>query len=818
MDIEGFNEFELNLEKKFPNKKLLSAIGKVINIYIDKRPRKKRESAYKEIDLEPLREEFFETVGEGIHVYRDFKPKNDELDNSLTHSHYIKNLIRGIGGLRFPLAAYYWFHTKYISSNYAALIDDELFGDGVSYEQYFKKSIIGKKYSKEESNQLSRIFRNKHISKEVGTSNIKIENLVADDEKQDALTNKERQLIIQAITDYIEGGLVNIDLEVPQFPAERLTFLSDVYSQDKNIYLVRDDIRYKFNVSLLNVSLFFESYGFRLQKTRIERNSRKKDSPFIITYWPMKEERDSWKINICGKYARIPLKGTLIDSSREEIFYADLEEDKEKHSLSMKHLMEPADIGVEGISEYCGHENNPEKKLIINQLIIDRVIKECGEQVQKVSFERDDFVMERDNPNAALLKKRIGKTVNKISEIHISQNDNFIHLFNLAKLSTDTFKSQTIKRVDLSNLDLEIFDFTNTTFLDCKKNNRTKFPKSFQKLRFIQSNTLTFAQAVITGNQDVILKRIREGVDVNQKIEPENDLDRTAMDFACHYGYEFVVDALIEAGADVTLSYIRSEDAPIITAVTMGHANIVKSLIEAGASVNHLGLAKSTLLMLASEKNYLSVVETLIKFGAEVDLCDHHGNSALSLSCREGHLEIVKALENAGADIDLIGKSDGNPINVGNLPIEEACRKGYKDVVRFLIDAGANVNLKNSGHSALSHAAGMGYGEIVKMLINAGVDIKNDLALIINSQYDFAKTAKILIDVGLDVNFSTQNNETPLYFASRVGNTTIVRMLIEGGADVNVKTRDKNLTALRMAREHGFSEIVDMLVEAGATD
>jgi ankyrin repeat protein len=74
----------------------------------------------------------------------------------------------------------------------------------------------------------------------------------------------------------------------------------------------------------------------------------------------------------------------------------------------------------------------------------------------------------------------------------------------------------------------------------------------------------------------------------------------------------------------------------------------------------------------------------------------------------------------------------------------------------------------------------------------------------------------MLIEGGADVNAVVdKNGATALHFASYQGHSEIVKMLIEAGANVNAFDKWYN-TALDVASPEGHSEIVKMLEEAGA--
>lgn len=80
---------------------------------------------------------------------------------------------------------------------------------------------------------------------------------------------------------------------------------------------------------------------------------------------------------------------------------------------------------------------------------------------------------------------------------------------------------------------------------------------------------------------------------------------------------------------------------------------------------------------------------------------------------------------------------------------------------------------------------------------------------------------KSLLEAGANVNALARYNVTPLFFAADRGNLEIVRLLIENGADVNAKDTFYNTTPLGMASYNGHMEVVELLLKnqaAGADD
>ena len=200
---------------------------------------------------------------------------------------------------------------------------------------------------------------------------------------------------------------------------------------------------------------------------------------------------------------------------------------------------------------------------------------------------------------------------------------------------------------------------------------------------------------------------------------------------------------------------------------------------------------KTTPLLLALECGKENIFEELVKSGYS------SGNYSVSFDIN---------------DKDSFGKS----------PIILSSELGYKHIVEMLIEKGANVNdMDNKNSTPLICALSDDKEEIFDMLIKNGADINikskkdNNTALIVSASNGYIRSAKKLIEKGVNVNDVNIKNQTPLMYASLNNHLEIVELLLKNGAIVNIKDK-KSKTALFYASSGGNVRIVKKLLENGA--
>lgn len=205
-----------------------------------------------------------------------------------------------------------------------------------------------------------------------------------------------------------------------------------------------------------------------------------------------------------------------------------------------------------------------------------------------------------------------------------------------------------------------------------------------------------------------------------------------------------------------------------------------------------------------------------VNYNLEID--EYSKSTPLIEAIKYKQTNIINYLLENNADVNLaLGYST---------PLTEAMYD--EELVRKLIDLGADVNLTTeSGFTPLMASAGRNNIAIAELLIEKGADIEarddDDInALVYASTYNNEEMVKFLLEKGADANTVCKiENEhidispTPLMNAAYRGNTNIINMLLENGADINYTT-DYGMTALMMAASFNQFEAAKVLLENNA--
>ena len=104
---------------------------------------------------------------------------------------------------------------------------------------------------------------------------------------------------------------------------------------------------------------------------------------------------------------------------------------------------------------------------------------------------------------------------------------------------------------------------------------------------------------------------------------------------------------LLADGDDVNERDEGMEQTPLMRAVLLGDAEIVRALLEHKADVNTQDDEGNTALMLAASQGSARVVQLLLEYGAILDRRDEVGMTALSIARSKGRVLVARLIERA---------------------------------------------------------------------------------------------------------------------------------------------------------------------------
>ena len=189
--------------------------------------------------------------------------------------------------------------------------------------------------------------------------------------------------------------------------------------------------------------------------------------------------------------------------------------------------------------------------------------------------------------------------------------------------------------------------------------------------------------AAAGGDGDALRAQLKSGADPDVR----DGYGRTPLHVAVYAGRHEVMGLLVAAGGDPNALENDRYDIVTIAAVANDTRTLEAALALGGKATNTTSRYDGTALIAAAHLGHVEVVKILLRAGAPLDHVNNLNWTALieAIVLGDGgprHTEIVALLVDAGANVDL---PDGN----GHSPRELAHGRGYAEMVRILEARGA---------------------------------------------------------------------------------------------------------------------------------
>jgi ankyrin repeat protein len=373
--------------------------------------------------------------------------------------------------------------------------------------------------------------------------------------------------------------------------------------------------------------------------------------------------------------------------------------------------------------------------------------------------------------------------------------------------------------------------------------------------------------ALAAGNGSVPMMRLL--LDAGADANSTDTTGETMLMIASRVGVLDAVRLLLDRGARVDARDARYQQTALMVAARENHPGIVRLLIERGADVNAktrtgptppwilpnsvpgfghgVGIVRGGLpprgsrapipgamtpLLYAARDGRLEAARLLIAAKADVNLTDANEITPLISAIVNNRLDVARFLIESGADIQQADWYGRTPlwaaVETRNMDVDNASfvnsieRAPLLDLIKVLLDRGANPNARTkevppirraflrvtgslewvdfTGMTAFLYAARAGDLTVMRLLLDRGADPRIPT---------IAGTTALMAASGVNWVFDQTYDEGPAALLAAV------TLCYELGMDVNT-ANSMGLTALMGAANRGSDDIIRFLVEKGA--
>jgi ankyrin repeat protein len=298
-----------------------------------------------------------------------------------------------------------------------------------------------------------------------------------------------------------------------------------------------------------------------------------------------------------------------------------------------------------------------------------------------------------------------------------------------------------------------------------------------------------------------------------------NEKRNTLLHVAASDGNLHVIQALIDLGADANAEDVRHY-TPAHYATRKNHVICLKRLLNFVRCKRECKRAypSEPLIITAARNDSEDAALWLLECGESTEVRCKYGITPLHHAALNDSRNVTLLLLRHGADVN---SKDNNNLS----PLHYAIIKRNTDIGILLSAMKANLHADTKQHMTPLHlAAKDDQLEFLKVLVFHGGNIlvpstnnRRDYPIHVAATYESENVLQWMLDIGVPVNVTNAVGHTPLLNVVRVGNVTMAKVLLDRGADVNIKvTGEDRRTCLHAACLSGSVKMSRLLLEKGA--
>lgn len=353
---------------------------------------------------------------------------------------------------------------------------------------------------------------------------------------------------------------------------------------------------------------------------------------------------------------------------------------------------------------------------------------------------------------------------------------------------------------------------------------------------------LPFHYACQKQNKEIIELFISLKNQVNEKTNDQS----TPIQLAYKNKNLKVIPPLLKHGANIHELFDEEEISTLHIAADLDDPDLIEFLISKKIDVDTQNKSGMTPLMFACRKNNLRAMECLINKGVSIHIRDQKGLQPIHFAAQSGHFEAVKlllkarpalisshatgtndtllmlALKSKSQDlIDYLLQDKGTDIFASSGTKDTALHVAStfsEEATRVLIQKCEEMELENSRESGQQPQKKQKITQAPPSLLKKYLNAQNaykETPLILACKNNQLDVASLLLEKGADMNIKDWDLESPLHYAVRNHNLELVKLLIKN--KINLESTNKIKEApLHLACTLNDKAIVSLLLENGA--